>query len=289
MAASGGDPEGTRHPLVTVAAVLRGSRAIFVCCGVAAWFSLQSAAVADWRDEVTLTTPGTFPLPRPYRAKYCFGWSKLSAAESTVVTSRPKKNTLMVETEGRTTGVARTLWRMDARQTATANARTLLPVGMEQVETYRSKAVKTRLVFSEDGVTRFRESTGDKGPVKPKEFLFPGMLDLYTASLDVRSQPLKDGDRYNVVVYPATAPYLATLHVLGRERLSVRAGKYEAVKAELSIQRINDKYDLEPQTKFKRGFIWVSDDPDRLVLKIQADIFVGSVWGELEQVTFTGR
>ena len=247
------------------------------------------ATPPDWRTDVPLAAPGSFPLPRPYRAKYCFGWSKLSAAESTVVTSRPRKNLLQVDVEGRTIGVVRALWRMDARQTALANARTLLPISADQTEIYRSKSVKTKLAFDEESVTKIRESTGDKGPPKPKKFLFQGMLDLDCASLCIRSQPLKEGDAYNVVVYPATAPYLATVHVLARERLSVRAGKYSAIKSELSIQRINDKYELEPQTKFKRGFIWVSDDADRLVLKIQADIFVGSVWGELEQASFSAK
>ena len=32
------------------------------------------------------------------------------------------------------------------------------------------------------------------------------------------------------------------------------------------------------------GFL--ADDPDRLVLKVQADIFIGSVWAELEKVSF---
>ena len=44
--------------------------------------------------------------------------------------------------------------------------------------------------------------------------------------------------------------------------------------------------ELQPHAKFKRAYIWLSDDPDRLVLRVQADIFVGSVWAELEKVSF---
>jgi hypothetical protein len=50
---------------------------------------------------------------------------------------------------------------------------------------------------------------------------------------------------------------------------------------------VDKNLQLAPHQKFKRAFIWVSDDRDRLVLKIQAEIFVGSVWCELQSVDFT--
>ncbi len=40
--------------------------------------------------------------------------------------------------------------------------------------------------------------------------------------------------------------------------------------------------ELEPHKKFKRAFAWLSDDRDRMLLKIEAEIFVGSVWCELQ-------
>jgi hypothetical protein len=43
---------------------------------------------------------------------------------------------------------------------------------------------------------------------------------------------------------------------------------------------------LEPHRKFKRASAWLSDDRDRLILKVQADIAVGSVWTELQTVEF---
>ena len=41
---------------------------------------------------------------------------------------------------------------------------------------------------------------------------------------------------------------------------------------------------LEPHGKFKHATGWLSDDADRLPLRMNAQIFVGSVWVELQKV-----
>jgi len=52
------------------------------------------------------------------------------------------------------------------------------------------------------------------------------------------------------------------------------------------LQGITKALTLEPHKKFKEAFAWMSDDRDRLLLKIKAEIFVGSVWAELTSVKF---
>jgi hypothetical protein len=43
---------------------------------------------------------------------------------------------------------------------------------------------------------------------------------------------------------------------------------------------------LEPHKKFRGATIWVSDDAERLILRIDAQIFVGTVFAELQSVRF---
>ena len=89
-----------------------------------------------------------------------------------------------------------------------------------------------------------------------------------------------------IVVYPATSAYLATLTVLGRERLTVPAGSYNAIKLDLQLSKIGKEHKLEPHRKFRRATAWISDDPDRLMLRIEAQIFVGAVFAELQSIEF---
>ena len=126
-----------------------------------------------------------------------------------------------------------------------------------------------------------------KGPQeKEKRFKFPNVFDLQTGLLFVRSQRLQAGDRYRFIVYPSTSAYYADIEVLGREKLKVASGSYDAIKCQVRLQGVTKKYELAPHKKFKRAYAWVSDDRDRVLLKIEAEVFVGSVWAELQSIEF---
>ena len=158
---------------------------------------------------------------------------------------------------------------------------------MEQTESVRSKKIVTKLAFNSAGVTRTRIET-KHGVTKPgtKQFKLPNLFDLHSALLYMRSQSLRQGTVHRIVVFPATSAYLATITVTGREKVSVPAGTFNAIKLDLQLSKIGKKGDLEPHRKFRRGTIWISDDPDRMLLRIYAQIFVGTVFAELQSVQF---
>lgn len=251
--------------------------------------SVAPARADDWQDELSPATPGSFSPPRPMVATYRCGWSGLSAATLDVTFSRPKNDVLQLEARGVTTGLVRALWRLDATHSARAHASMLMPIDVRQLEIYRNQTIHTELDFDEQGVSRLREVKPADKPARRKRFEYPNLYDLHSALLYVRSRKLDPNETINLVVYPATTPYLATVRVIGREKIKIRAGSYPAIKLDLKLQKITDDFKLEPHGKFRHATGWISDDNDRLLLKIQAEIFVGSVWTELEHVKFTGR
>jgi hypothetical protein len=54
----------------------------------------------------------------------------------------------------------------------------------------------------------------------------------------------------------------------------------------LQLNKVGKTRELEAHRKFRRATVWLSDDSDRLLLKIQAQIFVGTVVVELQSVEF---
>ena len=74
--------------------------------------------------------------------------------------------------------------------------------------------------------------------------------------------------------------------VVGRERITVPPGTYNAIKFDLQLNKIGKTGELEPHRKFRHASAWISDDPDRLLLRLEAQIFVGSVFAELQSVEF---
>jgi Protein of unknown function (DUF3108) len=238
-----------------------------------------------WESNLTKDPPGNFPELRPVQTAYHFGWSGFTAGTGEVRFSKTPDKRFQLEATGRTVGLVRALWKMDANYRGFASAETLRPISSKQTEVYRRKKIETDLNFTDSGVSRSR-TEGGAGATSTRPFNFPGLFDLHSAMLYLRSQPLSDRSVYRIVVYPATSAYLTTVTVLGRERVSVRAGTYNAIKIDLQLKRIGKKLELEPHRKFRRATIWISDDENRIPLRIEAQIFVGTVFAELQTVHF---
>lgn len=66
----------------------------------------------------------------------------------------------------------------------------------------------------------------------------------------------------------------------------MRAGKFRAIRISVdSIQRVKDDGSLVPNKRFRSATIWISDDATRQILRVQSQVFVGSVFLELDNVT----
>jgi uncharacterized protein DUF3108 len=246
----------------------------------------SSSLAENWEATLSKDPAGNFPELRPLRASYRFGWSGLTAATGDVHFTKPSENKFQLDGTGRTIGFVRALWKLDASYQAIASPETLRPIEAQQTETYRSKKIITHLTFTNNGVSRVRTEGKGGAEAKTRQFNFPNLFDLFSAMLYLRSQPLKDRSVYRVVAYPATNAYLATVTVVGREKISVHAGSYSAIKLDLQLKRIGKHRQLEPHRKFRRATIWVSDDAERLLLRIEAQVFVGTVFAEVQSVGF---
>lgn len=243
-------------------------------------------AAPSWESTLTKDPPGSFPELRPVRTTYHFGWSGFTAGVGDMHFTKTDDKRFQLEATGRTIGLVRAWWKLDASYRGFANAETLRPIESKQTEVYRKKKLITDLTFSNSGVTRARTESASAEATKAKPFNFPGLFDLHSALLYLRSQPLNDHGVYRIVVYPATSAYLTTITVLGRERVSVRAGTYNAIKVDLQLKRLGKNLELEPHRKFRRATVWISDDPNRIPLRIEAQIFVGTVFAELQAMRF---
>lgn len=268
---------------------IRALIATLLCASFFGPTGIAAPKPRSWEGTITRRPRGEFPNPRPLVATYNFGWSEVVAATAEVRFGEGDDH-LRIDGNGGTIGLVRALWKFDTRHRALADANTLRPISMHQVDDRRQKTVVTDLLFKPGIVERLRTDTSSKNAPQAKVYHFSGELfDMFSALLYVRSQPLRDGESYRLVVYPATNPYLATLTVAEHSPVVVGAGQYPAIKLDLSLKKIGKHGELEPHKKFRHASVWVSDDPDRLLLRIEASIFVGTVFAELESVRFPDR
>jgi len=247
---------------------------------------LASASANDWQAELT-QKPGTFPPLRPVKATYDFGWSGFKAARAEADFTRTEAGQYQLTVKGASIGAARALWKMDSTSTSIVRPKALLPVELVQNEVYSDESRKTTVVFGSEGVSRTRETKPvDEGSGKTKRFRFAPVHDLHSALLFVRSQPLEQGDIVRLVAYPAADAYLAEVEVLGRETIKAAGRSWSAIKLGFKLQKVTKKLKLEPHKKFKKAIAWLSDDPDRLLLKIESEVMIGKVWMELSSFHF---
>ena len=236
----------------------------------------------SWASSVTTGKgPGRFPPAPNVHLTYRFGWSGITAAEADVRLVNADE-TAKTTVSGGTTGLARTLFRCDVDHECTSRRNSLLPIHIVQDEKYASQLVHTTIDFNSTSVTSLREVTPSKDPPKPKTMDFYPVYSLETALFWLRSQPLTDGEHEVMVVYANNAAYLGTIKVVGRERIRIGQTDRNTVKLEFNFKSIDQHLQLKTYKRFKSGRGWISDDEYRLPLRVEADIFIGYVFAELE-------
>ena len=254
-------------------------------------------AAATWLERVSPLTPGPFPPPRSFDAGYRLTWSDLQAAHAEVrCVSSEGDNTIRTTVKTSTVGAARLLYKLDGTSVSVADRRSLRPVRLDQTEDRNGKHVVSHVVFTPEGATR---TSGDppKGSAvllhgasektsRPRRIDYPGVMDIHSALLHIRSLPLGAGDEKTFIVMSATTPYLATIKVVDRERVKIAAGEFPAIVCSVALQKINKRGELEVYKSLKEARAWIGDDANRVVLKVETQIFIGTVEMELEKISF---
>ena len=246
----------------------------------------------DWYKRVSPSEPGAFPVVRSFDADYHLGWGGLQAAQVNAhCVSSPTTHEIHTTFKAATTGAARVLYKLDAIQVSVLNRTTLRPIWLEQTEQNSKKHLLSRVDFSPTGASR-RERNLDKSEHDPsafgktRQYLFSSLYDMQSVLLYVRSLPLAQGSEMILPLMTANSPYLATIKVLERNRVKVKAGEFPAIECSLQLEKIKKDGTLEPRKGFKSAHAWISDDADRLLVKAESEVFIGSVSLELDQVKF---
>lgn len=258
---------------------------IFLCSAVACGHAEEA-----WRSRLTPTV-GTFPIIRPFQGEFRFGWSNIAAA-SAKADFTTTGDRLRMDVRGGTTRAASLLWKLDAIHSSVVFPSDLRTDWFFQEEKYASRTVYTQAVYQSDGLWRQRDVIPDPtGPARWKHIKIEPSRGLVATMFFIRSQPLKPNDRVGVIAFPGDDSYLVEISVVGRETINVAGKSYPTIKLDFGIQRIvRDKETkishLEPHKKFRNGRVWISDDANRMALRIEVNIFIGYVFGELVDVKY---
>jgi hypothetical protein len=245
---------------------------------------------ADWPPRLHPTMPGDVQLPPSFQGVFRFGWSGVEAGRATASVGM-EGPTVHVRVTGGTTGLARSLWKLDAVHESRFEVAGLRPLGFEQTERYSRRSIHTSATFFDGGAKRLRHV--QPGPAaRWKTIRLEPLRDVVAAMFFIRSQPLRKGETVTLLAFPGDSPYLVAVQACGRETLAFADVRREALRLDFRLQKVLMRKDelplLEPHGKFRRGSVWLSDDALRIPLRAEVEVFVGKIFGELVSLRLDG-
>lgn len=231
-----------------------------------------------WQKEANVPKNGSLKKISPTKLSYDLSWNgKLKAGNMAIIFGKkdPKyPKHFICQGYGGSSGWAHALFPFQFNYISFQNPRTLRPILFVGSEKERDKLTKQEYRFTSKGVTGSEKKTrGGKVSTTKESYPYPNSLDLFSGLLQIRSMPLKNGDKVVMPFHPVATPYLSRIKVLGRYTHRGR----KCIKLDISMEKIDDKMQLKAYKKLKSATVWLSDDEWRIPIEIRAAVYVGDV------------
>ena len=235
-----------------------------------------------WGPAAASVTPaGTDHIPQTLH--YRVAWNGIPAANATVQVcpsgpGGPSQQQIVADAETNSfadlfypfRGHAETAFRPDDQA----------PQGFVYERRIWGSPAKTTIVFHDDehralGIVEEKEEKTHRQAVVGAD-----VLDPITAVFRARADLAKIGDAASYDVFTGERRYRIDLAVTEHDEIDVPAGAFSALRVEPAVWKIHGD-ERPPDPRLEGASIWVSDDPDNVLLKIRSEIFIGSVSLEL--------
>jgi len=205
-----------------------------------------------------------------------------SAAIHIGTTYRAGKKMLDVEATARSTKVVGVFYELRHRSQSIFSAQDLKPVEFFSQQTENSRFTNIEVSFSPEGLIRAKVVKGKlNSQGKSEEVVFKSenaTFDPITAAFLARSLPINPAEDLSFDIFNGQHRYLISFHVVGREKINVAGKDYDAFKVEPRVKKLTD---TQGEKRLRKAFLWVSADESREVLKLESEVFFGSVSAKL--------
>ena len=215
---------------------------------------------------------------------YQVAWQGIPVGSASIrigTTYRDGKKMLDVEATARSGGIVSLFYRLEHRSESIFSAQELKPVTFVSQQTENSRFTNLLINFAPDGAINARVTKGrlnSAGKSEEVSFRSNATFDPISAAFLARSLPLNPAEDASFDVFNGSDRYLISLHVVGREKITVSGKEYEAIKIEPSVKKLTD---TEGEKRLRKAQLWVAADGSRDVLKLESEVRLGSVSAKL--------
>lgn len=239
-------------------------------------------AAPAWISELSPPKPGPHPPIPSCTVNLRVSWQGLLESGLIRVEIQPhganKPDKISIRSEVESTGAAAKLFPYKSHAWSEIDPATLRPIYFQSTETDGSETLTTTLNYTPNCVhcvEKARDHKSGKFSESQKTFEHQQVYDLFSAMLFIRSQNLREGDNFKLLIHPFKQPYLLHVTVRGRENHL----QQKCIRLGVNLRKINTQtLELIPYKKLKReATLWLSDDIARVPLELRAAVFVGDV------------
>jgi hypothetical protein len=231
-------------------------------------------------------TPAPAPLAPGQTLTYDLSWSIFPAGEmvDTFLSDDPNGRAAdHIKTTTQSKGVFSLLYNVQDEFYSHFDPQTLCSHRISKKISEGRRRKETELVF--DPARRLaildeHDLAKPGSPLKHAENEIPGCVeDIVTGFFYLRRQPLEIGKEVRVAVNDGSKTHMVSVEVQARERIQTPLGERQAFRLEPKV------FDDVLYKRKGRMLIWMSDDSERLPLRIKAMILLGTITGDLRAVT----
>ena len=262
-----------------------------VCIAVLGLCVLDHGDEEPARPWVGLDDPLPHPALRPFAAGeelvFEFGWNGAPCADFHMSLREEEKDgalQLVLDYEGHTREQIAWAWSYRISGTTYLDQQTLLPSLSERTSEEKDKRKRVTIEFDRSArIAHVVEERLHKYERKERRIPFRMGLDLLGAIFFARTLEMPMGKPVVLEVLQGKMTYAAEMTPIRREKVQVKAGTFDTLAVELRLRALGgtDEERAEEEAKYQRICIWFSDDERRLPVKLECEVFVGSVYAEL--------
>jgi hypothetical protein len=229
-------------------------------------------------------SPGTLPFAPVETLTYNLTWSVFAAGQLVTTLSQAGGSSgdpYEIKAVARSRGFVSLLYQVHDEFHSVFDPTNICSLQISKSIQEGRRRKETRIVFDSQrklAILDERDLSKPGDPPKHTETETPGCVaDLVTAFYYLRAQPMHVGQQIPIPVNDGNQTSEVTGQVQAREEIQTPLGRRFAFRVEPTV--FGGLYKRKG-----RLLIWFSDDPQRLPLRIQAVISVGTIVGDLKSV-----
>lgn len=239
-------------------------------------------------DAVEITTPVYTPEPGAFHPRfgkysYSVSWQGIPAGTLTL-NLREKGPDYRIRASARTNRFVDLFYKLRFHTEAFVSAETLHP----RISVYNRKddrSENTKIEFLPGGEIRsFHEN--HRGKVEKYRFNPDNFtLDPFSAVFLALSLNWEIGDTRRFDTFTGTGRYLVELTAVEKTDIDVDGSRREAVVISPGVINLTQDDTGEEDDRLREARIYISTDPSREILRIESDVFIGTVSAQMDSFT----